>query len=68
MIVFEIVKVLLYKLILKPLFNTKIKKMAYSKRFQVWVTTEKNIDYSPVFIDKKEEQMYEQLDVNKIVL
>ena len=68
MIVFEIVKVLLYILILKPLFNTKIKKMAYSKRFQVWVTTEKNIDYSPVFIDKKEEQMYEQLDVNKIVL
>lgn len=68
MLVIEIVKGIIYHLILKPIFNGKIKKMAYSKRFQIWADKETDIYYYPVFMDKKEEQMYEQLDINKIVL
>ena len=53
----------LFSIIGKRIVNRKIKRLAYEKRFQAWARDTKQIAYFPVFIDKKDERMYEQINI-----
>ena len=58
-----ILRSVLFSIIGKRIVNRKIKRLAYEKRFQTWARNAKQIAYFPVFIDKNDEQMYEQINI-----
>ena len=54
--------------ILKRKYENKAKKYAYKKRFKIWLEENKNIIYYPIFLDKKEERIFEEINIKKVKL
>ncbi len=54
--------------VLKRKYEKKAKNYAYKKRFKIWLEENKNIIYYPIFLDKKEQRIFEEINIKKVKL
>lgn len=63
MIILPPILMLIFGIIMKLTVNSKVKTLAYKKRFQIWAKETKQIVYKPTFVNCVESQMFEQIDI-----
>ncbi len=47
-------------------YKRSLNKYIYMKKYQRWLLEEKNVRYTPVFLDKKSKEKFEKLDIDNI--
>ena len=63
MMILQPILLLIFGIIMKLTVDSKVKTLAYKKRFQIWAKETKQIVYKPTFENRVESQMFEQIDV-----
>ena len=47
-------------------YKRSLNKYIYMKKYQRWLLEEKNVRYTPVFLDQKSKEKFEKLDIDNI--
>ena len=53
--------------IMKITYKRSIKRFIYMKGLKLWLEKEKNVDFSPPFLDDKEKEIFDDIDLETII-